>query len=154
MKQFILKNIVLVAILILTLIGSIVLLFLCEGKRRTIAQSMAEIDENVQKIEAIDAARKPNSVTESETRIKADTETLNKKNVQIYRHFGQPYRPALLKFLKNIASAAELDSELPVDPTLVAKPKPKVEPEEDEEEDEEDAEVAESKPATAEPPTD
>ena len=96
MKQFILKNIVLVAILVLTLIGSIVLLFFCEGKRRTIAQSMAEIDENVQKIEAIDSARKPNSVTESETRIKADTETLNKKNVQIYRHFGKPYRPALL----------------------------------------------------------
>ena len=157
MKQFILKNIVLVAILVLTLIGSIVLLFFCEGKRRTIAQSMAEIDENVQKIEAIDSARKPNSVTESETRIKADTETLNKKNVQIYRHFGQPYRPALLKLLKNIASAAELDSELPVDPTLVAKPKPKVEPEEAEEEDEdeeEDAEVAESKPSTAESPTD
>jgi len=157
MKQFILKNIVLVAILVLTLIGSIVLLFFCEGKRRTIAQSMAEIDENVQKIEAIDSARKPNSVTESETRIKADTETLNKKNVQIYRHFGQPYRPALLKLLKNIASAAELDSELPVDPTLVAKPKPKVEPEEAEEEDEDEeeaAEVAESKPSTAEPPTD
>jgi hypothetical protein len=154
MKQFILKNIVLVVILILTLIGSIVLLFLCEGKRRTIAQSMAEIDENVQKVEAIDAARKPNSVTESETRIKADTETLSKKNVQIYRHFGQPYRPALLKFIKNIASVAELNSELPVDPTLVAKPKPKVEPEEDENEDEEEAEVAESKPATAESPTD
>ena len=154
MKQFILKNIVLTVILAFTLIGSIVLLFLCEGKRQTIAQSMAEIDENVQKIESIDSARKPNSVAESETRIKADTETLTKKNVQIYRHFGKPYRPALLKLLKNISSPAELKTDLPIDPSLVAKPKPAPAPEEDEEEDEDEEEVAETKPATPEPPTD
>ena len=154
MKQFILKNIVLTVILALTLIGSIVLMVFCEGKRRTIAQSMAEIDENVQKIESIDSARNPNSVTESETRIKADTETLSKKNVQIYRHFGKPYRPALLKLLKNIASPAELKTDLPLDPSLVAKPKPVPAPEEDEDdEDEEEKTVAESKPATAEAPT-
>lgn len=153
MKQFILKNIVLTVILALTFIGSIVLLFFCEGKRRSIAQSMKEIDENVRTIESIDSARKPNSVAESETRIKTDTETLSKKNVQIYRHFGKPYRPALLKLLKNIASPAELQSDLPVDPTLVAKPKPKVEPDEEEEEAKEEN-VAETKPATAEPPTD
>ena len=137
MKKFILKNIVLVAILALTLVGSIVLLFFCEGKRRTIAESMATIEENARTIESIDSARKPNSVAESETRIKADTETLAKKNIQIYRHFGKPYRPALLKLLKNIASPAELKTDLPVDPSLVAKPKPKVEPEEVEDEDEE-----------------
>ena len=96
MKQFILKNIVLVAILILTIIGSVVLIFLIEGKRRTVAQSMAEIEENVSKIEAIDSARKPNSVEQSEKMIKDDTEALNKKNLQIYRRFGKPYRPALL----------------------------------------------------------
>ena len=156
MKKFILKNIVLVAILALTLVGSIVLLFFCEGKRRTIAESMATIEENARTIESIDSARKPNSVAESETRIKADTETLAKKNIQIYRHFGKPYRPALLKLLKNIASPAELKTDLPVDPSLVAKPKPKVEPEEVEDEDEErdEEEVAETKPATPEPPTD
>lgn len=152
MKQFILKNIVLAVILVLTLIGSIVLMFFCEGKRRTIAESMATIEENARTIESIDSARKPNSVAESETKIKADTETLSKKNVQIYRHFGKPYRPALLKLLKNIASPAELKTDLPVDPGLVAKPKPKVEPEEGEEDGEEE-EVAETKPATPEPPT-
>ena len=152
MKQFILKNIVLVAILALTLVGSIVLLFFCEGKRRTIAESMATIEENARTIESIDSARKPNSVAESETRIKSDTETLAKKNIQIYRHFGKPYRPALLKLLKNIASPAELKTDLPVDPSLVAKPKPAPAPEEGEEETEE--EVAETKPATPEPPTD
>ena len=41
MKQFILKNIGLTVILVFTLISSVVLLFLIEGKRRTIAQSMA-----------------------------------------------------------------------------------------------------------------
>ena len=152
MKQFILKNIVLVVILALTLIGSIVLLFFVDGKRRTIDESMATIEENARTIESIDSARKPNSVMESETRIKADTETLSKKNVQIYRHFGKPYRQALLKLLKNIASPAELKTELPLDPSLVAKPKPKVEPEEADEEAEE--EVAESKPATPAAPTD
>lgn len=152
MKQFILKNIVLAVILVLTLIGSIVLMFFCEGKRRAIAESMATIEENAEKVESINAARKPNSVAESETKIKADTETLDKKNVQIYRHFGKPYRPALLKLLKNIASPAELKTDLPVDPSLVAKPKPKVEPEEGEEDGEEE-EVAETKPATPEPPT-
>ena len=155
MKQFILKNIVLVVILGLTLIGSIVLLFFVDGKRRTIDEAMATIEENARTIESIDSARKPNSVAESETRIKADTETLSKKNVQIYRHFGKPYRQALLKLLKNIASSAELSTELPLDPSLVAKPKPKVEPEETEEEVEEDEEeVAETKPATPAAPTD
>ena len=156
MKQFILKNIVLAAILALTLVGSIVLLFLCAGKRQTIAESMATIEENARTIESIDSARKPNSVAESETRIKADTETLAKKNIQIYRHFGKPYRPALLKLLKNIASPAELKTDLPVDPSLVAKPKPAPAPEEVEDEDEErdEEEVAETKPATPEPPTD
>ena len=155
MKKFILKNIVLVAILALTLVGSIVLLFFCEDKRRTIAESMATIEENARTIESIDSARKPNSVAESETRIKADTETLAKKNIQIYRHFGKPYRPALLKLLKNIASPAELKTELPIDPSLVAKPKPKVEPEEtDEEAEEDEEEVAETKPATPAAPTD
>ena len=155
MKQFILKNIGLTIILAFTLISSIVLLFFIEGKRRTIAQSMNEIDENVKTIESIDSARKPNSVAESETRIKADTDTLSKKNVQIYRHFGKPYRPALLKLLKNISSPAELKTDLPVDPTLVAKPKPVPAPDEDDEdEDEDEKEVAETKPATPEPPTD
>lgn len=155
MKQFILKNIVLAVILVLTLIGSIVLMIFCEGKRRTIAESMATIEENARTIESIDSARKPNSVAESETRIKADTETLAKKNIQIYRHFGKPYRPALLKLLKNIASPAELKTELPVDPGLVAKPKPVPAKEEgDEEEEEGEEEVAESKPAAPAAPTD
>ncbi len=156
MKQFILKNIVLVAILALTLVGSIVLLFLCAGKRQTIAESMATIEENARTIESIDSARKPNSVAESETRIKADTETLAKKNIQIYRHFGKPYRPALLKLLKNIASPAELKTELPLDSSLVAKPKPAPAPDEDDDEDEDEEEktVAETKPASAEAPTD
>lgn len=153
MKQFILKNIGLTVILAITLISSVVLIFLIEGKRQTIAESMNNIEENVSTIEAIDSARNPNSVAESETKIKADTELLNKKNLQIYRHFGKPYRPALLKLLKNIASPAELKTDLPVDPSLVAKPKPKVEPEETEEEGEEE-EVAESKPATPAAPTD
>ena len=154
MKQFILKNIVLTVILALTLIGSIVLMFFCEGKRRTIAESMATIEENARTIESIDSARKPNSVEESETKIKADTETLNKKNILIYRHFGKPYRPALLKLLKNIASPAELKTDLPIDPSLVAKPKPAPAKEEGDEEDETDEEVAETRPVTPEPPTD
>ena len=79
MKQFILKNIVLTVILVFTLISSIVLIFLIEGKRRTVAQSMKDIDANVTTIESIDSARKPNSVAESETKIKADTEALAKK---------------------------------------------------------------------------
>lgn len=155
MKQFILKNIVLVVILGLTLVGSIVLLVFCEGKRRTIDQSMKDIEADVQKLESIDSARKPNSVAESETKIKADTEMLSKKTVQIYRHFGKPYRPALLKLLKNIASPAALETELALDPSLVARPKPKVEatePEDDEEGEEE--EVAETKPAEPSEPTD
>ena len=137
MKQFILKNIVLVAILVLTVIGSIVLIFLIEGKRRTIAQSMAEIEENVSKVEAIDSARKPNSVEQSEKMIKTDTETLTRKNNEIYRFLGKPYRPALLKFIRNISSAAELSTDLPLDPELKAgapKPKERTEDGKDEEE--------------------
>ena len=151
MKQFIMKNIGLTVILALTLIGSIVLLFFCEGKRRTIAQSMADIEENAQKIESIKSARKPNSVAESESKIKVDTETLSKKNVQIYRHFGKPYRPALLKLLKNIASPAELKTELPLDSSLVAKPKPVPAPEEDEDEDEDEEERRSRKPSPRRP---
>lgn len=144
MKQFILKNIVLVVILAIALIGSIVLMFFCEGKRRMIAESMEDIETNVQKLEAINSARKPNSVAESETKIKADTEALNKRYLQIYRYFGKPYRPALLKLLKNIASTAALETDLPLDPSLVAKPKAKAEAEDAEAE---EAEVAETRPA-------
>ena len=144
MKQFILKNIVLVVILALALIGSIVLMFLCEGKRRMIAESMEDIETNVQKLESINSARKPNSVAESETKIKADTEALNKRYLQIYRYFGKPYRPALLKLLKNIASTAALETDLPLDSSLVAKPKAKAEAEDAEAE---EAEVAETRPA-------
>ena len=153
MKQFILKNIVLVAILVITLVSSVVLIFFIWGKSRTIQQSMADIESDAQKLETVNSARKPNSVPESETKIKADTETLSKKTDQIHRHFGKPYRPALLKFLKNIASPAALETDLPVDPSLVAKPKPKPETTDSDEEDDEE-EVAETKPAEPSAPTD
>lgn len=150
MKQFILKNIVLVVILGLTAIGSIVLLFFCDGKRRMIAQSMEDIQANVEKLQNINSARKPNSVAESETRIKADTEALTRKNDEIHSYFGKPYRPALLKFLKNISSPAALKTDLPLDPDLVAEPKAKPE-----KTDSEDGEaVAEAAPAAPSEPTD
>ena len=144
MKQFILKNIVLVAILILTLIGSIVLIVLIEGKRQTVAGSMSDIEENVRKLESINSARKPNIVEQSEKMIKADTETLNKKNDEIYRFLGKPYRPALLKFIKNISSPAELSVDLPLDSSLKAsEPKPKERTEGDEDEEAVSAESSE-----------
>ena len=126
MKQFILKNIVLVAILGVTAVSSIFLIFFIWEKSQTIKESMSEIEENVDKVRAIESASKPNSVEQSEKKIKADTETLNGKTIQIYRHFGRPYRPALLKLIKNITSPFELKTELSLDPSLVAKPKPKL----------------------------
>ena len=152
MKEFILKNIVLTIVLGATLVGSLFLIFFIWEKRQTIQHSMRDIMANVETVRSINAARNPNSVEQSEKMIKADTDTLNKKINQVYRHFGKPYRPALLKFLKNIASPAELKTDLPVDPTLVAKPKPIPEPEENDEDGEE--EVAEAKPAAPEAPTD
>ena len=152
MKQFILKNIVLVAILAITLVGSIFLIFFIWSKQQTIQQSMKDIEADVAKVEAINSARNPNSVEQSEKMIKADTETMAKKNVQIYRHFGKPYRPALLKLLKNIASPAELEADLPLDPTLVAKPKPKIEAEESD--DDEDSDAEETASAAPAAPTD
>lgn len=152
MKQFILKNIVLAVILLLTLIGSIFLAFFIWEKSQTIKDSMQTIQEDGEKLKSINAARKPNSVEQSEKMIKADTETLNKKNTQIYRRFGKPYRPALLKLIKNIASPAELKTDLPLDPDLVAKPKPK--PEEEEDAEAEKEEVAKTAPAEPSAPTD
>ena len=152
MKQFILKNIVLVAILILTLISSVFLIFFIWGKSQMINQSMEDIDNDDRKLESISMARKPNSVEQSEKMINVDTDTLNKKNIQIYRHFGKPYRPALLKFLKNIASSAELKSDLPVDPALVPAPKPQ--PEEDSEEDEDEEAKTPEVPAAPAAPSD
>ena len=155
MKQFILKNIVLAGILVVTLIASVFLIYFIWEKSETINQSMEGIESDVGNLERINATRKPNSVAESEKKIKADTETLNKKTLQVYRYFGKPYRPALLKFIKNIASTAELKTDLPVDPSLVAKPKLKPETsEENENEDEEVKEVAETAPAEPSEPTD
>ena len=151
MKQFILKNIVLAVILVITLISSVFLIFFIWGKSQTIHQSMEDIETDRQKLDSINSARKPNSVPESETKIKADTEALNKRTDQIHRHFGKPYRPALLKFLKNLASPAELTTDLPVDPTLVAKPKPKSDAAESGDDEEE---VAETVPAEPAAPTD
>ena len=151
MKQFILKNIVLAVILVITLISSVFLIFFIWGKSQTIHQSMEDIETDRQKLDSINSARKPNSVPESETKIKADTEALNKRTDQIHRHFGKPYRPALLKFLKNLASPAELTTDLPVDPALVAKPKPKSDEAESGDDEEEVAETAPAEPAA---PTD
>ena len=147
MKQFIMKNIVLAAILVLTLIGSIFLIYFIWEKSQTIKQSMEDIRADVDKLESINSARKPNAVEQSEKMIKADTDTLNKKNTQVYRHFGKPYRPALLKLLKNIASPVELTTNLPVDPTLVAKPKPKTEIDEDVDDEEAAEPVKPAEPA-------
>ena len=145
MKQFILKNIVLAAILVLTLISSIFLIFFIWEKSETIKESMTEIEADVDKVSAINSARKPNSVEQSENLIKADTDALNKKNLQIYRRFGRPYRPALLKLIANISSKGELKTDLPLDTSLKVKPKPKTEGEEGEEE--------EARPAEPAPPT-
>ena len=151
MKQFILKNIVLATILILTLIGSIFLIFFIWEKSQTIKESMRTIQADGDTVKSINAARKPNSVEQSEKLIKADTESLNKKKVQIYRHFGNPYRQALLKLIRNIASPVELKTDLPVDPSLVAKPKPKTEVEDGEADEEE---VADAAPVESSAPTD
>ena len=154
MKQFILKNIVLAAILVLTLISSIFLIFVIWNKSQMISQSMTDIETDSETLDSINMTRKPNSVPESEKMIIADTDSLNKKTVLVYRHFGKPYRPALLKFLKNIASTVELESELPVDPTLVAKPKAKPETESDDDADEDADEETPDEPAVPVAPTD
>ena len=153
MKQFILKNIVLVVILIVTLISSIFLAFFIWDKSQTLDQSMKAIADNVRKVEEIEEASKPNSVEQSEKMIKVDTETLTGKKAQIYRHFGRPYRPALLKLIKNIASSVELQTNLPTDPDLVAEPIPKSE-DEDADDEEQDQDVAESSSAEPSAPSD
>ena len=153
MKQFILKNIVLAAILVLTVISSVFLIFFIWGKSQMIRESMADIENDDQTLESINMSRKPNSVAQSEKMINADTDTLTKKNVQIYRHFGKPYRPALLKFLKNIASPAELQTDLEVDATLVAKPKPKQDADRDDDDEDEDEEENEAEEAAPEEPS-
>ena len=147
MKQFILKNIVLIVILALTFIGSVVLISLIIKEHGTIETAMAEIQEKKELMNTINAKRNPNSVKESEILIKADTEAVKKKVDEVYRHFGKPYRPALINFLTNIASKSELKTDLPVDPTLVAEPKPKTESDEGEDEDAEVAEAEQEKPA-------
>lgn len=152
MKQFIMKNIVLAVFLALTIVGSIFLAFFIWQKSQTIKHSMETIQKDGEEVRSINSARKPNSVKESENRIKADTETLEKKRQQIYRHFGKPYRPALLRLIKNITSPAELKTELEVDSSLIAKPKPKTESEEAPEGEEE--EVAKTAPAEPSAPTD
>jgi len=155
MKQFIMKNIVLAVILVLTFVGSIFLAFSIWQKIRTISESMDAIKADRDTVKDINGKSDPNFVKESEILIKADTDTLTKKKTQVYRHFGKPYRPALLKFIKNIASPAELKADLPLDPTLVAQPKPKLETEDDDDADtDEDAEEVAEAPAEPSAPTD
>jgi len=156
MKKFIMKNIVLAAILVLTLISSVFLIFVIWNKSQMISQSMADIEADDETLEAVNMARKPNSVEQSEKMINLDTDSLNKRSNQIYRHFGKPYRPALLKFLKNIASSVELNADLPVDPTLVAKPKarPETEADDDDDADEDEDEDTPAEPAAPSAPTD
>ena len=129
MKQFILKNIVLVVLLALTLIGSIVLIILIGGKRSAIRESMTKIDEDVNTLNSINSQSNPRSVPINEERIKENTAEMDKKIADVYRHFGRPYRQALLQFLKDISSPIELKTDRRIDTNLVAKPKPKVEAE-------------------------
>lgn len=151
MKQFVLKNIVLIVVLVLTLIGSVVLISLILQKRATIKAAMNEIKEKRDQMEEVMRKSKPNSVKESETLIKADTDTVKKKVDLVYRHFGKPYRPALLNFLTNIASKSELKTDLPVDESLLNPgPRPAKEDEDEDVEEEEEVEVAEPSSPTKE----
>lgn len=151
MKQFVLKNIVLIVVLVLTLIGSVVLISLILQKRATIKAAMNEIKEKRDQMEEVMRKSKPNSVKESETLIKADTDTVKKKVDLVYRHFGKPYRPALLNFLTNIASKSELKTDLPVDESLLNPgPRPAKEDEDEDVEEEEEVKVAEPSSPTKE----
>ncbi len=111
MKQFLLKNIVLMVILLLTIAGSVVLIFMILQEQKSIAGAMEEIQANRDKIETINRSTKPNSVEASEKRILSDIQFIEGKRVGVYRHLGNPYRPAFLAFLRNIASVSELKAE-------------------------------------------
>ena len=138
MKQFILKNIVLVVILALTFVGSIVLIILIVGKNNTINESMTKIDEDVKTLNSINYQADPNSVNNNiinKERIEEDTKEVNKRIDEVYRHFGRPYRPALRQLLTNIKSPTELKTERKTDSRLVAAAEPPSKPETEEAED-------------------
>ena len=144
MKQFILKNIVLVVILALTFVGSIVLIFLIVGKNNTISESMTKIDDDVKTLNSINYQGDPNGVNNNiinKERIEEDTKEVNKRVDEVYRHFGRPYRPALRQFLTNIKSSTELKTERRTDSRLVAA-EPQSKPETEEAEDGEAEETA------------
>ena len=93
MKQFILKNIVLVVILALTFIGSIVLIIFIVGKNGTINESMTMIDEAVNTLNSINTQSNPRSVPINKERIEEDSKEVDKKIDEVYRHFGRPTVP-------------------------------------------------------------
>jgi len=147
MKQFFLKNIVLSIVIVLTLAASIVLCVFIGQSNSMISSAMSEIEENREVVENINRVRKPNSVKTSEDLIQEDIKFLENKTALVYRHFGRPYRSALLAFIRNIASTSEL-KEIPegyADDSFkfVAKP---VDKDEDAETDELSEDVEEAKP--------
>lgn len=145
MKQFFLKNIVLTVVIFITLVAAGYLGYLIFQKSATIDSAVEEIRGMREKVESINSTHRPNNVAESETLINSDIEFFDNKTMQVYRHFGNPYRSALLAFITNIASKGELaaiEDDAQKDAAFtVAKPAVKEDDAEDADEDAEEKEV-------------
>lgn len=121
-----------------------------EERHSRLSSSRLEVDLGKRKAEKMEGEARRKAEEESLANLKAEEEyrkreaqrraeeeereRIYRKNAEIYAHFGNPCRPALFLFLKNIASPTELKTDLPLDPTLVTGPRP-----ESDEEDREDA---------------
>ena len=97
------------------------------GKKEEEARRKAEEEELAKrKIEE--------EIRKREARLRAEEEEMERiyrNNAEVYAHFGNPCRPAMLCFLENIASPTELKTGLPLDPTLVPGPRPESDEAED-----------------------
>lgn len=95
--NFIKKNIIFMIVAVITLVGSLYLIYLDWTKHDAISAANETTQENQKKFD--DAFRKGNKPVELNIKmIQDDTEELRKRTRQLQRIFGYPYRKALLNF--------------------------------------------------------
>lgn len=109
--EFIKKNLLLVIFLSLSLIISLVLIYMVVSKHSMMKRSFMEVEKNKEEIKRL-IASKPAPVKENLTKISQDIKQFEQKLIEVQGVFGFPYKEALKAFAEALGKTeAELNKE-------------------------------------------
>lgn len=102
MPNIISKNKSLATVVLVTFFAALFLIFECFVVQSKIQEGMAAIEKADREIQNINRRKNPNPVKASSVIINKNSTALRNKIDELYRAFGNPYRKALLAFIKDL----------------------------------------------------